>query len=61
MVFISTSGFFLQSVQAQSLAPLPAPGLMLPLSNEFVPTMVRGLKLHPDNRKRPTNPSINKS
>ena len=36
-------------VTSQTIFNLPAPGVMVPLSQDFTPTMVYGLTLHPDN------------
>lgn len=40
---------FWANPSAQSVMNLPAPGTMIPLSNAFVPPMIRGLTIHPDN------------
>jgi len=33
----------------QTILNLPVPGVMVPVSSEFVPVIIRGLRIHPDN------------
>jgi|GEM_PF-4186396 len=37
---------------AQTLIPLPSPGVVLPLSQPFTPVLIKGLVTHPDNPLR---------
>ena len=41
-----------QRAQAQSIVSLPLPGVMVPPSLGFVPALMRGIKLFPENPLR---------
>lgn len=47
--FSSTTVLPYSLAQAQSLTYLPKPGVMVPVSAGFVPPMIKGLKVYPDN------------
>jgi len=48
IICFSASMIVPPSVYAQGFLPLPAPGLMVPLSPGFSPLVIRGLKLYSD-------------
>ena len=41
-----------QSTYAQTVLGLPQPGVMLPVSPGFTPTLIKGIKVYPDNPLR---------
>ncbi|MFH0754125.1 MAG: hypothetical protein V2A70_06130, partial [Candidatus Omnitrophota bacterium] len=54
MLFVQTFAFVFSGVampvraHAQSVIELPAPGMMVPVSDAYVPVMLRAVKIHPD-------------
>ena len=49
ITFISSSIIPPQRVQAQTILNLPLPGTMVPLSPAYIPTMIKGVMIDPQN------------